>query len=528
MSRRPSLPEALTPITAEASVLGGVLIRPDVLAELAELQVEHFYDLRHKVVFAAMRALAQVGTPIDTTTLEQEIAREGKIEAVGGISFLGELALIVPTPDNVAAYAKEIRLAWRNREALVALDKARTSILAGFYDAADTLEETVAELGRFAERAPAPDTSAPKKWVIELASFLGDDGEPDEDDSPDWIIRDIIPRAAPMLFPGPAKAGKTWTAIDMAVSIAIGQPWIGYENCLGRPGRVVVLCREDGVRRLRKRLWELCRARNVVPFARNLMDHLIITTAALRMPGPDVQRFGRELRDWQADVVIVDNLSRVIIGDPNKTQDASNFAHAWYELGEISGAAVCFLHHTKKEQGDARKDTDPFDSVRGSGDLVAAARHVVLAKPVIDETNPAVKRSEIRMRGNLDLRRESFVLGFERFADPRGRTVAAVTHCGDLDDLRAERKRSKQEQIAAVRDEENRVRRSLALQIAARDGNVSQAKLATALGLSARTVADLLNEMVEAGQLVRAGRSGYGLPAVQVQIPGSPPYTEAS
>lgn len=527
MSRR-ALPEALTPLTAEASVLGGVLVRPAVLDKLAELEVDHFVDYRHKVVFAAMRSLAAAGTPIDHTTLEQEIARGGKLEAVGGIAFLGELAINVPTPDNVLAYAKDVRVAWRNREALLALDKARSAILADFYPAAEVLEETAAELARFNERSPAPDTAPPRKWVTALSAFLGDDGEPDEDDSPDWIIRDVIPRAAPMLFPGPAKAGKTWTAIDMAVSIATGQPWIGFENCLGRPGRVVVLCREDGVRRLRKRLWELCRARNVVPFERDMIEHLVITTAALRMPGPDVQRFGRELRDWQADVVIVDNLSRVIIGDPNKTQDASNFAHAWYELGEISGAAVCFLHHTKKEQGDARKDADPFDAVRGSGDLVAAARHVVLAKPVIDETNPAVKRSEIRMRGNLDLRRESFVLGFERFADPRGRTVAAVTHCGDLDDLRAERRRFKQDQIAAARDEENRVRRALAIQIVTRDGNVSQAKLATALGLSSRAVADLLNGMVEAGQLVRAGRSGYGLPALQVQIPGSAPQPEAS
>lgn len=517
MSRR-RLPEALTPITAEASVLGGVLLRNDLLAELTDLRLEHFHDLRHRAVYSAMLALHAAGSPIDGTTIEQELARSEKLEAIGGITFIGELALIVPTPDNVHAYAKDVRLAWRNREALLAIERARDSMLAGGHPAAEMLEETVADLARFSERAPAPDTAAPNKWVRGLSELLGE-SEPDDDDSLDWIIRDVLPRTDPMLFAGPAKAGKTWTAIDMAIAIAMGQPWIGMENCLRRPGRVVVLCREDGERRLRKRLWELCRARNVAPFERGLIDNLIITTATLRMPGPDVARFARELRDWRADVVIVDNLSRVLVGDPNKTRDASDFAHAWYELGELSGAGVCFLHHTKKEQSDSRKETDPFDSIRGSGDFVAAARHIMLAKPVLDE-HATTKRSEIRMRGNLDLGRESFALGFERYADARGRMVAEVSHRGDIEDLRVDRKQAAMDRRIAARDLEEKTRRDLAIQIATREGNVSQAKLARALGLSSeRSVAGLLNEMVSDGQLVRAGRAGYTLASAQVQLP---------
>jgi biotin operon repressor len=148
----------------------------------------------------------------------------------------------------------------------------------------------------------------------------------------------------------------------------------------------------------------------------------------------------------------------------------------------------------------------------------------VLAKPVIDEHDVMIKRSEIRLRGNLDLRKESFVLGFERFADAAGRYVAQVSHRGDLEDLRADRKRSKQERRAAERAEELQARRSLAIQIATREGNVSQNKLARALGLdSERTVAGLLNEMVVEGVFVRAGRAGYALASAQVQIPGSFP-----
>lgn len=110
-------------LDAEASVLGGVILggakrKPEeVLALLATLEVDHFYDHKHKVVFAAMRNLESVGTPIDVVTLEVEIEKMGKLPAIGGIGFLGELALRVPTADNVVAYAE------------ITIDKARIRAL---------------------------------------------------------------------------------------------------------------------------------------------------------------------------------------------------------------------------------------------------------------------------------------------------------------------------------------------------------------------------------------------------------------
>lgn len=522
MSRRPALPEALTPITAEASVLGGVLVRPDVLRELAELQVDHFYDLRHRVVFTAMRALAAAGTPIDTTTLEQEIARDGKIEAVGGITFLGELALIVPTPDNVLAYARDVRLAARNRVALVALDKARESVVSGFYPAAEVLEETVAELARFGERVPAPDAARPNKWCRGLGALLGD-GEPDDDDREDWVIRDLVPRAAPTLFAGPAKAGKTTCSLDLAISIALGVDWLGFEYCGPAGGeRVIVVCTEDGERRLRKRIWELCRRRNVVPFNERLMANLDVCTTKLHLPNAeDEARLGGELREWGASVCIIDNLTRIMIGDPNKTRDAAELARGWYRLGDLSGSTIMLLHHTKKDDGEKRSDKDPFDQIKGNGDFVAAARNAILALPIrSEEGNDPIRTTEVRMRGNFDLRTDGFALGYERYQDVQGRWVSSISNRGDMNDVRAEITRVQKEARQAARAREAQAedarRADLAVAMATRNGTVSCVQLATALGMkSDRSVAPILNDLVTSGRLVKAGKAGYGLPARQ-------------
>lgn len=94
-------------LDAEASVLGGILLRNDVLTQLDTIDVgKDFYDHRHKVVFAAIRALEANAKPIDVVTVEVEIEKTGKLEAIGGIAFLGELAMRVPTPDNVVTYAE--------------------------------------------------------------------------------------------------------------------------------------------------------------------------------------------------------------------------------------------------------------------------------------------------------------------------------------------------------------------------------------------------------------------------------------
>lgn len=106
---------------AEASVLGGVLLSNETLALLDHLEVDDFYDHKNKVVFAAMRNLEAAGRPIDIVTLEHEVSRGGKLEALGGVAYLGELTLRVPTVDNVEEYARIVRADHITRQVMVML-----------------------------------------------------------------------------------------------------------------------------------------------------------------------------------------------------------------------------------------------------------------------------------------------------------------------------------------------------------------------------------------------------------------------
>ena len=128
------------------------------------------------------------------------------------------------------------------------------------------------------------------------------------------------------------------------------------------------------------------------------------------------------------------------------------------------------------------------------------------------------------MRGNFDLRRDSFALGYERFQDAKGKWVSSISNRGDMSEVRAEMRANRKAAALELRQKEALVeeqrRADLAVAMATRNGTVSCTQLATALGCkSDRTVAPILNDLVTAGRLVRAGKAGYALPALQPELP---------
>jgi RecA-family ATPase len=496
---------------AEASILGGVLINNEVLGLLDDLAVGDFFDPRHQVVFAAMRNLQTMARPIDVVTLENEIVRAGKLDAIGGAAFFGELALRVPTVDNVEHYVSIVRMHARNRAAEVMLASALHRVRAGLLDPAEIVIETAGELARFEEEHARERRSDRARWIIPLETFLGEE-EPDEDDSLDWIIRDVVPRAEPCMWAGPQKSGKTWAALDLAIAVALGESWLGaFTNTWGGPARVLCIFLEDNQRRLRKRIWELARGRHKTPNDPALREHLRISRSPLRLPdAKDQRQLAAELKQWKPALVILDNLTRVMVGDPNSTREAAMFTRAWTELGEDAGCTVQFLHHTKKPM-EGTGDLDPFDQVRGSGDFGATARNIIVSKQLKHETE---KLSEVRIRGNIDLQREGFVMRFERERNPLGQRYAKLLDRGDISEVKEEvtKQRKDDKEAKKLREAEElfQKRKNRALEIAHRDGHVTQMALANAFGLSSeRSMAPVFARMVREKLLEGAGKQGY-------------------
>ncbi len=97
-------------IEAEQSVLGGLMLRPESLALVADwLREGDFYRCDHQLIYRAIKELAHKGTPYDAVTLGEWFESMGLSEWVAGGAYLIELASTTPSAANITAYAEIVR-----------------------------------------------------------------------------------------------------------------------------------------------------------------------------------------------------------------------------------------------------------------------------------------------------------------------------------------------------------------------------------------------------------------------------------
>jgi replicative DNA helicase len=94
-------------LTAEQSVLGGMLLSKDAIADVVEvLRPGDFYRPAHQLVYDCVLDLYSRGEPADAVTVAAELERRGEIRRVGGAPYLHTLIATVPTAANASYYAE--------------------------------------------------------------------------------------------------------------------------------------------------------------------------------------------------------------------------------------------------------------------------------------------------------------------------------------------------------------------------------------------------------------------------------------
>ncbi|WP_147105340.1 replicative DNA helicase [Pseudonocardia sulfidoxydans] len=94
-------------LTAEQSVLGGMLLSKDAIADVVEvLRPDDFYRPAHQTVYDCILDLYGRGEPADAVTVSAELQRRGELIRLGGAPYLHTLIATVPTAANAAYYAE--------------------------------------------------------------------------------------------------------------------------------------------------------------------------------------------------------------------------------------------------------------------------------------------------------------------------------------------------------------------------------------------------------------------------------------
>nr|WP_235946295.1 replicative DNA helicase [Metallococcus carri] len=133
---------------AEQSVLGGMLLSKDAIADAAEeLNGRDFYFPAHESIYEAIIELYGRGEPADAITVADELNKRGELQRIGGQAYLHELIQSVPTAANAGYYAEIVA----ERAVLRRLVQAGTKIVQLGYapeggDVVDLVNQAQAEI----------------------------------------------------------------------------------------------------------------------------------------------------------------------------------------------------------------------------------------------------------------------------------------------------------------------------------------------------------------------------------------------
>jgi replicative DNA helicase len=221
-------------VAAEQSVLGGMLLSKDAIADVVEvLRVNDFYRPAHELIYDAILDLYGRGEPADALTTANELTKRGELNRVGGHAYLHTLVSAVPTAANAGYYARIVH----ERAVLRRLVSAGTKIVQLGYSGADghgggEVDEIVnaaqAEIYAVTERRtsedylPLADILEGTIDEIEASTSRGDGmiGIPTGFADLDRLTNGLHPGQMIVLAARPAM-GKSTAGLDIARSAAI-------------------------------------------------------------------------------------------------------------------------------------------------------------------------------------------------------------------------------------------------------------------------------------------------------------------
>ena len=180
-----------------------------------------------------------------------------------------------------------------------------------------------------------------------------------------WLVEQLWTNGAVGVIGGSPKSGKSWLALDMAVSIASGT------QCLGAfpvhaSGPVLLYAAEDSAAALRARLETLSRIRQL-DFAS--LDVRVITAESLRLDRiEDQDRLKATVFVHHPVLLVLDPLVRVHAIDENVAGQVAALLGYLRTLQRKTGVAVALIHHLRKNPSPSG---GAGYSLRGSSDLYA-------------------------------------------------------------------------------------------------------------------------------------------------------------
>lgn len=174
------------------------------------------------------------------------------------------------------------------------------------------------------------------------------------------LISGVLRQGHKMLIAGPSKAGKSFALIQLAIAIAEGWKWFGFQ-C--KQGKVLYVNLEVDERSAKKRFVDIY---NALGRGHEHVDNIDVWNLRGKTAPMDklTPKLIRRAKDNNYQAIIIDPIYKVLTGDENNAHDMSLFVNQFDKIATELGSSVIYAHHHSK---GVQGDKTAMDRASGSG-----------------------------------------------------------------------------------------------------------------------------------------------------------------
>ena len=203
-------------------------------------------------------------------------------------------------------------------------------------------EELLQEMRNAAQWFPSKDI---QKLFVSAPAFVAQ-----VPDRIDWMVDKVIERGANGFLAANPKTGKSWAAVDLAISLALGYDWLGF--AIPRPVKVALVSREDNPGLTAWRIKHLFASKE--SHAPGLLESHLYVNSRRQSPqlmldnAEQLDELAKAMKSFEAEFAIFDVFNVLHNADENDNSEMRRVLQRLSQLQAEVGCGIGVVHHYSK------------------------------------------------------------------------------------------------------------------------------------------------------------------------------------